>query len=95
MIYKVNKLDWKNALPDFNVKEESDDICKMCKAETPRELEFIGPVFIGDRYIDLCPKCTRVILNLMAGRPPEADLENIAVNRRYRKYISWLIQKGE
>ena len=95
MKYKVDKISWTSTLQDFNVKRESEDICKLCKRTCPPELEFIGPVYIGDRYIDLCPKCARGVRNLMLRQDPNSVFPSEEVNRRYNKFISWLAQKGE
>lgn len=96
MQYKVTKLPRKVfSLPHFNVKEESEDICKLCKIEVPQELNFIGPVCIGDAYIDLCPRCSKGIRNLMLRQAPDALFPSNETNKRYNQFISWLIQEGK
>lgn len=94
MEYKVKKLKQILDLPDFNVKEESEDICKLCKMSVPRKLEFIGPVCVGDTYIDLCPRCARGIRNLILRQDPTTMFPSDETNRRYHRFISWLVQQG-
>ena len=82
-------------LPDFNLQEEANAKCQQCGVYVPLELEFIMPMFIGDRYIDVCPKCARGIRNLLMGLPRKAHLPGQG-SELYFQYISWLEQqKGE
>jgi len=81
--------------PEFNLKEEAEDICQLCKRSVPSCLHFIQPVFVGDAYKDLCPKCTRGIRNLLMGLPKKAMFPGDDANRDYYQFISWLIQEGK
>jgi hypothetical protein len=94
MDYTVQKLIF-GEISDFDVKEESEDICKLCKVAIPRELDFIGPVCIGDVYVDLCPICARGIRNLILKQPVEMKFPGDEANRRYNRFISWQAQQKE
>jgi hypothetical protein len=94
MNYKVNKLNFLNSTADFNLAEEGDDICKLCSIEVPREKNFIGPVCIGDAYVDLCPRCAKGIRNLMLRQKPGTDFPSDSTNRLYNRFMSWLAQTG-
>lgn len=87
--------NWMDVLPEFNIKEEADDICELCKREVPAELHFIGAVCIGDQYKDLCPRCAKGIRNLLLGEKPGTLFPSRDTNRLYNKFNSWLIQIGE
>ena len=88
MNYKLPKLKQENELPDFNVKKESEDICSLCKIEVPQKLGFIGPVCVGNTYIDLCPRCAKGIRNLILRHPPEEMFPSDSTNKKYNKFIS-------
>ena len=84
---------WMDVLPQFNLKEEADDICELCKTEVPAETHFVGPVCIGDQYKDLCPRCAKGIRNLLLGQNPDVMFPSNDTNRLYNRYISWLTQQ--
>lgn len=86
---------WMDVLPQFNLKEEADDICELCKREIPAHTHFVGPVCIGDEYKDLCPKCAKGLRNLFLGQDPDTMFPSHNTNRLYNRYISWLAQQGE
>lgn len=76
-------------IPEFNIDREANAICQLCKEKVPIELHFVQPMFVGDRYIDVCPKCARGIHNLLKGYPRKAHLPG-AGSELYFQYISWL-----
>lgn len=76
-------------LPEFNILEETHDRCQQCKILVPRELGFIQPCFIGDRYVDLCPRCARGIRNLLLKYPAKAMFAGESANELYYQFISW------
>lgn len=80
-------------LPEFNLEKEANDECKQCHILIPSELHFIQPMFIGDRYIDVCPKCARGIRNLLMKFPKTAMYSDSEANRNYYRFISWLEQR--
>lgn len=82
-------------VPEWNIKKEADDLCQLCKISVPAILHFIEPVFIADRYMDLCPKCARELRNLLLGYPARAMYPGDEANRMYNKFISWLVQEGK
>ncbi len=86
---------WMDVLPHFNIEEEGTDTCELCLKEVPAELNFIGPVCIGDQYKDLCPKCAKGVRNLLLGQSPDTMFPSSDTNRLYNKYISWLTQQEE
>lgn len=81
--------------PDFNLKEEAESQCHICKTSVPRELPFIQPMFVGDRYVDVCPKCALGVRNLLLGLPKTAKYPGDSANELYLQYISWLTQQEE
>lgn len=89
------KEKWAGFLADFNLTEETEDTCELCKIKVPRELNFIGPVCIGDEYKDLCPKCSKGIRNLLLKQPVNTMFPSEDVNRLYYRFISWLTQQED
>ncbi|MHA1481918.1 MAG: hypothetical protein ACTSQA_00585 [Candidatus Heimdallarchaeaceae archaeon] len=80
-------------LPGFNLSDEMEDECQLCKIKVPAKLHFISPVFVGDAYRDLCPRCALGIRNLLLHLPKTARYSNEASNEWYNQFISWLIQE--
>ena len=80
-------------IPDFNLSNEAYVSCQQCRTKVPQELNFIQPMFIGDRYVDVCPKCAQGIRNLLMGLPRKAHFSGEMANELYFQYISWLEQQ--
>ena len=77
-------------IPDFDIQDETTHKCEQCKVAVPIDLNFIQPMFIGDRYIDVCPKCALGIRNLLMGLPRKAHFSGDMANELYFQFISWL-----
>lgn len=83
-----------NLFPEFNLAQEADDRCQLCKITVPAELQFIQPVFVGDRYKDVCPSCALGMRNLLLGLPKTAKYASEQANETYYQFISWKAQEG-
>jgi hypothetical protein len=79
-------------IPEFNISEESEDECQLCKIKVPSNLHFISPVFVGYAYRDLCPKCALGIRNLLMNYPKTSRYASESANDHYSQFISWLVQ---
>ena len=82
-------MNFPDLIPEFNILEETHATCQECGIKVPLELQFIQPVFVGDRYIDLCPRCARGIRNLLLKYPAKAMFAGDSANDLYYKFISW------